>query len=86
MNSCKILWNVQMYVYLYVYLQVLVIVIMSSDSHYTSCKLPVLDSHIPSLAVSLTPLPESLYGYMDGIRKFSHIHRFPTSVLMEATL
>ena len=37
-------------------------------AHYASCKLPVLDSHIPSLAASLTPLPESLHGYMDGIR------------------
>lgn len=45
---------------------VLVVVIMSSDAHYASCKLPVLDSPIPSLAASLTPLPESLYGYISG--------------------
>ena len=57
-----------MYLYLYFCVLVLVIVIMSSDAHYASCKLLVLDSHIPSLAASLTPLPESLYGYMDGIR------------------
>ena len=47
---------------------VLVCVLVCVLAHYASCRLPVLDSPIPSLAVSLTPLPESLHGYMDGIR------------------